>query len=444
VSTASLTDTEARQAAHIRRVRAISLPGSFWDTPELEVVQRAAQARSVHPDAVLGITLARVSALVDPSVVVMTGDEGHVCLSHYAGIVASPGGGKDRAIDAAETLLPFPEDPGNPTHQVNLGSGEGLVDAYLETDPDEGFVQVRRKVCAIQAESTKIFTLMDRHGSALAATLLEAWGAAPLGEDNARSGGRSRRLGRDSYRLALALGFQPEMISELLRRKGTGFPHRFVLHNALPETRRGSGGRIAPLSDRTQWLSSLQGTRIALPSDVLGQLEDLSEEQLYSIDDPEADTMDSHLYVVLVKLSALLALLHGRAAPTPDDFRRAQQIAEASRLVREYAHILADREDQEEAYRTGNKLVIADRVREEGKKHRQGTSTLLSRAILMIVKKVSREGLSSESDAKQAINSRVMRELKSAGIASSRDEVLEKAIKARRVERGPKGIKIPA
>jgi hypothetical protein len=350
VSAASLTDTEARQAAHIRRVRAISLPGSFWDTPELEHVKQASQARAAHPDGVLGISLALVSSLVHPSVQVTVGGGATISLNFYSGAVSPPGGGKDRSIATAREVFPIPDCTDTP-RSWDMGTGEGLLDVYLEEVPQDGsfegrteMIQVHSRAHLIEAEAATLFTLLDRFASLLGSLLLKMWGGTQVGTGNTKTGGRSRSLPDDSYRFAAALGFQPEKISELLRRKGVGFPHRFVLFNAVPETRQNIGADITPLSDRTWWLASLRDTTIALPQEILDELNTINEGKLYEVLDPDVESLDSHLYVLLVKLTVLICLMHGRVFPTLSDFAKARQIVEASDQVRDYAHGVTSRE----------------------------------------------------------------------------------------------------
>lgn len=441
--------SESPAEAHKRRVRQISLPPELYTTPELESVQYAAGARAAHPDGVLGVMLARVSSLLSPTVMAVTGSGSPISLNFYSGVVSPPGGGKDRSIVAASALLPFPE--GCEPVVWDVGTGEGLIDSYMEShsmDDDSGkssetiWLQNHDRVCLFEPEAETLFTHMDRSGSSMAPLLLKMWGASQVGMGNAKGGGRTRSLLEGSYRYSMLIGFQPEKISSLLKRKGVGLPHRFVLFNGVPETRRGAGSEIKPMLERAEWLASLKDVEVTFPKEILDELEEINEQQLYNLSDPDADAMDSHAFVILAKLTALLCLLHGRVVPVMEDFLAAKAISEGTGVIREHAHALASSEAEDEAYEQGRKFRLVDDVREEGRKVRGGDLSLLDRAVNRIVTKVGKEGLVSVRDAKRALNSKVMNPIKAVGLAETAQDVLDEAVRRQCIVVDEKGVRL--
>ncbi|MER6610204.1 DUF3987 domain-containing protein [Streptomyces sp. NPDC000927] len=432
--------------AHRKRVQAISLPPSFYRTPELKSIVHAAQAAAAHPDGALGVILTHVSGALHPSVTVATGHGSRKSLNFYAGVVSRPGGGKDRSMAAAKMLLPFPIDEEGTPIRWDLGSGEGLIDTYLSDSPDEKgqSEQEHERVYLTESEAENLFTLMDRSGSTLSTTMLKAWDGGDLGNGNVKSGGRRRTIQSMRYRFSAALGFQPTKISDLLKRRDIGFPHRFVLFNAVPETRRGAGGAVVPMTDRMDWLLGLRNAVVTLPDEILERLEDISEEQLFSTSDPNSENIDSHIYVLLVKLISLLCLFHGRLVASPADLEMAEALMENSAKVRENAHTMAAKDVEDGAYETGKVHALVDQVRQDAKDARNGESQLLARAIMRIITKVGRDGLCAERDAKRAVDSRTMKRLRAAGLADSAADVLAEAVRRGVVVMDESGVKLPA
>lgn len=446
---------ESPAEAHKRRVREISLPSDLYSTPELESVRYAAQARAAHPDGVLGVMLARVSSIVSPTVTAVTGSGSPISLNLYSGVVSPPGGGKDRSIVAASGLLPFPE--GSEPVSWDVGTGEGLIDSYMESSGGDDemkekiWIQHHDRVCLFEPEAETLFTFMDRSGSSMPPLLLKMWGGSQVGMGNAKGGGRSRSLLDGSYRYSMLLGFQPEKISALLKRKGVGFPHRFVLFNGIPETRRGAGGQIQPMTQRAEWLASLKNVEIQFPKEILAELEEINEAQLYNLTDPDADGIDSHAFVILVKLTALLCLLHGRVLPVMKDFETAKAIVEGTAVIREHAHALASKDAEDDAYEMGRKLRVVDGLREEGKKARGGDTTMLDRAVNRLVAKVAKvakentenkKGPVSVREAKRALNGTVMKPLRAVGLAETAQDVLDEAVDRQLLVVDEKGVRL--
>lgn len=82
---------------------------SFWGTrPVLGHLHAFARARRVAPWALLGVTLARVIAVVPPGVVLPAMVGSHGSLNLFVGIVGRSGAGKGTAESAAADAVPLP------------------------------------------------------------------------------------------------------------------------------------------------------------------------------------------------------------------------------------------------------------------------------------------------------------------------------------------------
>ena len=104
-----------------------------------------------------------------------------------------------------------------------LGSGEGLIEAYLGTvdelddngKPRKVRRQVNRSLLATLDEGQALGELGSRKGATLLPTIRSAWTGDALGQANA-SEERPRHLPGGAYRFALVAGFQTEHATALL------------------------------------------------------------------------------------------------------------------------------------------------------------------------------------------------------------------------------------
>ena len=216
------------------------LPADFYAAhPVLTHIRRAAhaQANPVAADAVLGVCLARVAAIV-PLGTTLPGVGGTVNL--IVGIVGPPGAGKSTAHRLARKLIP---DLGTLTlDSVPIGSGEGMVEAYLR--------QSTRKIDGenykekVQSSESAYFYVDEAEGfinrtksdhSTTLATMRTMWSGTDAGARNAQVE-TSRHLRDGEYRFALVMGFQPTYATELLGRDKDGTPQRFLWVSALDRT----------------------------------------------------------------------------------------------------------------------------------------------------------------------------------------------------------------
>lgn len=216
------------------------LPADFYSAhPVLTHIRRAAHAQTnpVGADAVLGICLARVAALV-PLGTMLPGVGGTV--NFIVGIVGPPGAGKSTANRLARSLIP---DLGERTlDSVPVGSGEGMVEAYLRVMSDKvDGKTVREKVRAYDSayfyvdEAESFINRAKTEASTTLATIRTMWSGTDVGAKNAQVE-TSRHLRDAEYRYALGMGFQPTYATQLLHRDKDGTPQRFVWVSAIDRT----------------------------------------------------------------------------------------------------------------------------------------------------------------------------------------------------------------
>lgn len=446
----NLSDAEAAELKRTIRaaIEAISLPDEFYTTPELRQLRAAASQYMGHPDGVLVSALSILSSVLHPSCTIEIGG-GPIRPNFYAGVVSPPGGGKDRCLDAARAVLPVDllEAEEDAPRCAPLGSGEGLLDLYLGTQKSEDgepeVVQTRSRVLVTQAEASNMFALMDRSSSTLASNLLNMWGGGEVGTSNTTAGGRTRRLSSGTYRFAMTVGFQPAMIANLLARGDVGFPHRFVLANAIPYHRDRSDETFIPLEGRLRDVARLRDTRLTVVPSILRRLDALSLQQLGDMASFEHTTAtDSHLFVILVKLTCLIGLLHGRVVATEDDFERALDIAGTSQDVRERAQKVAEELERSENAAKARQIDHIDEVRENRRDVRRGTSTLMSQAMQRMVAKAKKDGLATARDVKKALNNRLVTKIREAGLSDSpREDAFASAVQMGLLEETDRGVK---
>ena len=331
-----------------------NLPETFWNArPSLTHIRQAAHHRVVSADAVLAVVLARTACLIHPSIQLPPIVGGRGSLNFAAAIVAQSGGGKTAAKAVATDLIPL-------NHRTDIrdnvtpGSGEGLIEAFLEfVDDDDGKGKVKRQTrmsCFVFAdEGQALIQLGERNGSTILTTLRTAWSGGELGTQNA-SQETNRRLQEHRYRLGIVVGFQLTYAATLIADGEGGTPQRFMFAHAVDPT----------IPDTPpEWPGALH---IDTPPGVTG-------EQLINVDECVAqqvfvehrDTargtrtvnpLDSHANLGRLKIAALLAVLDGRPLElTAADWDLAGVVMQTSRAVRQWAieHAAASERQQAEA-----------------------------------------------------------------------------------------------
>ena len=384
----------------------LHLPEEFWSArPELDQIRQAAHARGRSADAVLAAVLGRVATLTPPTVGLPPIVGGRGTLDTICAIVGPPGVGKSGAVDIARSILP--------TRRVDivdglvLGSGEGLVDAYLgaveDIDDDGKKRRVRRQtmtaVLAVVDEGQVLVELGGRRGATLLPTLRSAWSGATLGQANA-SAETHRRLAAGFYRFCAVILLQPEHAATLLADGGGGLPQRIVWATATDPT--------IP-DEQSPWPGPLDWTP---PPTISGGPWDLDVHpdiaaEIRTADlarargGQAADPLDSHGGLARLKIAGVLAILAGRTNITREDWALAGHVVNVSRAVRMWVT-----EIDRAAARRREGAAIARAIRRDVAIVDSAAQRSLDRAARAIANRVHKQGGGTRRDLRHAVAGR--------------------------------------
>jgi hypothetical protein len=319
-----------------------NLPETFWAArPELTHIRQAAHSRSRCADSVLVATLARVAALVPHTVVLPAIVGSQASLNFFAAIVGRSGGGKSTAKDVACELVPIERK--DVLADISPGSGEGLVEMFLEWIEETGDDGKKRKVkrqtkfgaFVFVDEGQGLLSMSERSGATIMPIMRSAWSGATLGQQNA-SQETNRRVGAHMYRIGMVLGFQLAYAANLIADAEGGTPQRFVFVNATDAT--------VP-DEPPEWPGSLD---IVVPPKVSTRTvigfdpevaDGIRRRGLMATRGTiEGDPLDTHADLGRMKVAALLAILDGgRLHVDAEDWDLAGMIMRTSRAVRTWA-----------------------------------------------------------------------------------------------------------
>lgn len=288
------------------------LERSFYEElPILDHVRKGAEARRCAPDAVLVAVLCRVAALVTPEHRLAT--QSPLSLNLCGGLVAPPGYGKSTAWQAARGLVP---DLGpRVLDGRGLGTGEGLIDAYLgaarQVSKGEGHENYERpRIYEGAVYYVDEGDTMLRHGLRQGSTLLQhvrtAWSGYALSTTNA-NGDTRRHLADYSYAFAICAAFQANVGGALLADSEGGTPQRFLFASAqdrvMPDVRPTWPGPFAFGSGDIMGVDH----EIRLDREIEREVDGRTVSKNHGTRKVEA--LDTHEDAIRLKVAGLLALL---------------------------------------------------------------------------------------------------------------------------------------
>ena len=304
------------------------LSQSFYDeTPALRRIRDAANSRRVAPDAVLGAILCRVAASTSPSVLLDIPTRSG--LNFITALIGESGDGKSKANRVACELLPdVCELDGLP-----IGSGEGLIDVYMETFTDPETKQKTKRQgheCAYFYfdEGEMLLRHRQRQDTTIEQTLRSAWSGSTIGTTNADAQNR-RLLKNDSYRFALVMGLQPTYAAQLLLDDSGGTPQRFLFVSAVDAYMPDSVASWRGVLDfKPRELTGL----IPVDREIIRLMDSNVVKRHKRIIVP--DPLDTHRDLMTLKVAALLAILDGVEGVDLERFNRAVIVYDNSRTLR--------------------------------------------------------------------------------------------------------------
>jgi hypothetical protein len=321
------------------------LDDAFFDrSPSLRIIHQAARSRLVAPAAVLGCVLARVAAWTPPSTCLPPLVGSYAPLSIYIGLYGHSGAGKSAPNAVAGDLMVEP--PPGCLGPLSLGSGEGLVEAFLELveETDGGGAkrkvkrQTKRGVLFNLDEGQALAEMANRRGSTIMPALRTAWSGGDPGQTNASVDTR-RSLKPGSYHVGLVSLWQAKAAALLLDDSDGGTPQRFVW---LPTTDPwATRDKIADWPGELDWqppvLIEMAGRVKASPLSVAPEVaEDVLDHRVGTLSGKVIDpTLDAHRKLNKLKIAGCFVVLEGRRTITVDDWDIAETILTVSDTVRE-------------------------------------------------------------------------------------------------------------
>lgn len=292
---------------------------SFWDRrPELKHIRTFAAARRLNPWAVLGAVLVRRLVDLPPNFVLPPLVGSRASSNMFVALVGPSGTSKSATFDAAADLT------GDQHVEHKPVSGEAIARLFAYRSKDEQVWLKRSALCWYDEIST-VGGVSGRSGGSgpmFRGNLCTAWSGGNPGQDTA-SPEKTVNLGKNTFRLCVAAGVQPDLAGFVLDHGGQGLPQRFLwLPVSLAKRERGVRDPGAlPLADLDD-----------LPVDdakMLGPVTDIYiapsvEAEIHEINDRRAmqgcDTLDAHSTLIREKVAVALSLLReGNPTPAVDE-----------------------------------------------------------------------------------------------------------------------------
>lgn len=344
-----LTDLIAPTNGHIDpatgEILTARLDDAFWTArPVLVHIRDAARNRLVAPAAVLGAVLARVAAFTPPSTCLPPLVGSTAPLSIYIALRGNSGAGKSSPTATAADMLPTT--PPGCVGPLALGSGEGLVEAYMELVEEEDLDGKKRKVKR-QVHHGALFSLDEgqvlaelgaRKGATIMPILRTAWSGGDPGQANASIETR-RSLRAGSYAVGLISLWQDLAAAALLDDWAGGTPQRFVWLDTVD---------VDAPDQLPEWPGELDWepppkytirTSLDVASTIVEEVTALRRASLRG--QAVASPLDGHRSLNRLKLAGVLAVLDHRRDIRCDDWQLAGVILDASDTARD--RILTER-----------------------------------------------------------------------------------------------------
>lgn len=416
----------------IDHVRMAHLPAEFWGARDLfKQVWVAAKAEGASPDAVLGVALARASAMVSHELTFNSGKPGNLNL--FVNIVAPSGIGKSEAMRSGQQLIAVPpylcdkwgDIDRDRYRESALGSGEGMAEIYMGTkEVDTGEIyrsgpnkgepktkpvrtQIRNNAFLHLDEGETLTKMLERKGATVGQIIRSAWVGAQLGQANAAET-TTRDVPARSYALGLVIGFQPFAAQQMLSEGGGGTPQRFLWLPALdPEMADAPSEPPHPFQLPLADERGIQRRGVVqFPGEIKQALWDALKAK--TLDPASINELDSHEPLMRCKVAALLCVLDGRMEVDREDWRLAGMIWAVSCAVRDrlisFGQQQKVREREAEKERHAELVAAGETARLEVTERVAGYARTISERVHEAVAADFIEGL-SRSDERRRVKS---------------------------------------
>lgn len=336
----------------------------------LEYAYRYARALRLSPYGLVGVMLARLSALTPPNVVAqLTENDMPMTLNLNVALVGPTGSGKGKTMGQTKRLMPAP--PLCMMEEVKPKTGESIPAKYVAKIPavdadgkpikGEYADKVMTDRCLLyMPEVVSLKAAMGRQGSTILPTLLESFSNEPLGDDT-KGKQFQIKIPPYAYRLAAVIGVQPSNANVLFAEAQTGLAGRFIY---VPSIDRDAPAQrpvppSGPFPFDTMRIPEGNGLESIAAMLKYGGLEHMPDNgpdardgyPLVTITFPDqaaayadhaqllsvtgkADALDAHRVELVARLAALFALMDYRLEANMDDWRIALAFMDVSDRIR--------------------------------------------------------------------------------------------------------------
>jgi hypothetical protein len=362
----SLTDTPATAP------KLQDIEGDFWTCREsLKDVYSSSLNRMCAPWGVLAHCVARALAAVPYTWTLPPVIGGRGSLNWFAGIATKSGGGKSGAARVSRELIRYPL-LRYPVLQRNLGSGEGMVDAYRCKVSDENPEGRIYSVMFVADEIDTVLALKDRGGSTLFGQMRGAFTGEGIGFAYR---GNNTHIEEDTYRMTVTVNMQPRRSGWLVKEIDGGTMQRFMW---FP----GNDSRVTVKAAQTFHFTSplalpisrelMYPRELKVPEQVTAMIREEREKGQRG----EQDDRDSHALFIREKFSFALAVLDGRIEMSDQDWDLAGIAMKVSDWVRDWVTRESELAVIEESEEKGRQQGIASDEAALTKIEREGKRTI--------------------------------------------------------------------
>ncbi len=334
------------------------LEGDFWTCRDsLKTIYIAALSQMSSPWAVLGCCVARALALVRPNTVLPPLIGGVGSLNWFGAIAAPSGGGKGSAAAVAQQLV------NDYVMQRNLGSGEGIIDAYIrpadkETKQPRG---MHESIMFMVDEIDTLMALKARSGNTMSSILRSGFSGETLGFSYRNAS--STHLAAQSYRMTLMVSVQPGRAGALVDDSYGGTLQRFMWFPGI-DARVTVDRPTMPGALNLPAYSAYEYSRVLQLPDHATNL--ILSERAKAMRG-EQDALDGHALFIREKLAYALAVLDGRAEMSVEDWRLAGIACAVSDHTRAWVQAELEIAAKEDAVKRGALMGVSSAAADDEK-----------------------------------------------------------------------------
>lgn len=360
----------------------------FWEAREsLNIIYSAALSRMVSPWATLAWCSAIALHFVPPDWTLPALVGGPGSLNWFAAVVDTSGAGKTAAGRVAKELI------GRPVFERNMGSGEGLIQAY--ESPGE---EPRRDAVLFTVDEVDTMRAMSsRSGQTTSAVLRTAFSGGTLGFSYVSN--KLAPLAENSYRMTMVVNVQPTLAGPLIDSAQGGMPQRLMWFPAQDPRIR------ADLQN--DWIPSLPLPRfesyprtIAVPDEtrafILAGVEAAGRGAVTEL--------DTHANFCREKMAFALAVLDGRTDMNAEDWELSGVVQRISTMTRDNTIAAMEEGARNEAIDRGQLRGVEMAAADWGQQYER--TRRADRVMVWIRRKLEDSGGMTKGDLNRAAASR--------------------------------------